>query len=826
MLGKDLAYAIRTLRNHPAFAVTAILTLALGIGASSAIFSVVNAVLLRPLPYGDADRLAIITEDLRVRHVVDFPMAPGDLPDIRDGATLFDGVAAIQATPNATLNRDPSPPEQITVAQATTNVFDVLQTPVMFGRNFTADDGTPNQIVPFGPGAAAAGPPPPRLPAIVILGYDFWRREFGGDTSIIGRTINVFNADVHVVGIASPRAELLFPASMNVPRHVDVWMALRVNFADASRQNVAYRLIGRLKPGATMGAARRQIEQIGAALRQRFPVRVTSGVYFRLEPMKQYLVSQVRTAILALMGAVTFVLLIACANVANLLLVRASERERELAVRAALGGSPWTIVRQLLAESVVLAGIAAVLGVGLAQLGVALLLQLAPASLPRLADVSVDPVVLGFTVIASFVAAMVFGLVPALRASRPDVAQVLRATGRTPALSGAARLRTAVIVAEVALSFVLLVGCGLMIRSFVSLSRVDPGFDANGLLTLSVGNLRARSIEEATALDRQLQAVIAATPGVSAVSAAISVPFDGSDPSGRWGPQAAASDQTLFRQGAYVSIAPGYFDVMRTRILAGRSYTAADDGPDQHEVVIDDWAAKLAFGDSSAIGKTILLRRGGDDVEPYTVIGVVAHERHTSLVGDEKETLFFPASTVGLVGQWVVRTSGDPTTIAPAVRRAVLGFNSHLLVLNERPMIDLVQRAESATRFALVLIGIFAAIAALLAAVGLYGVLSSVVRQRTAEIGIRMAFGAEASNIFGLVIGHGLKVGAAGIAIGLVAALVLTRVMVSMLVGVRPTDPLTFVAVAGAFLGVAALACWVPARRAARLDPNVALREA
>jgi putative ABC transport system permease protein len=825
MLVNDLRYAARTLRNHPGFALTAILTLALGIGASTAIFSVVNAVLLRPLPYGDAGRLALITEDLRVRHVVDFPMAPGDVPDIRAAATLFDGIAAVQPLTGITMKVDPAPPQAVTLALVTTNIFDVLKVPVMLGRNFSADDGTPNKPVEFGPDAPAA-PPPARLPAIGILGYDFWQRQFGGDTAIIGKTVTLLGGQVHIVGVASPRAELLFPPSMNVPRYPDVWMSLRLDFDGASRQNVAYRLIGRLGRGATVGAARAQIEGVGADLRRRFPVRNTSGVFFRLEPMKQYLVAGVRTALLALMGAVTFVLLIACANVANLLLVRASQRERELAVRAALGGSSWTIIRQLLAESLALAAAAAVIGIGLAELGIRLLLALAPANLPRLADVSVDPTVLAFSLVVSAVAAIVFGVAPALRASRPDIAQVLRAAGRTPSLSGAARLRTVVIVAEVALSFVLLVGSGLMVRSFIALTRVDLGFDAGHMLSFGLANVQVqlRSPNEADAFIHQMHDALAAVPGAVAVTAALPLPLDGSDPSGRWGPMKAADDQTLFRQGGYISVAPGYFTAMKTRVIAGREFTSAD-RPTDKTIVIDDWAAKVAFGTQPAVGRSVLVRRGGDDVEQYTVIGVVAHQRHLTLTGDEKEVIYFPAAWVGLAGEWAVRTAGDPAALAPAVRRAVASVNSRLLITGLEPMAARVSKAESATRFALILIGIFASIAALLAAVGLYGVLSSVVRQRTSEIGIRMAFGAQASSIFGLVIGEGLKLSAVGVAIGLAGALAATRVMVSMLVGVQPTDPITFASMVAVFLTIAALACWLPARRAARLDPNAALRE-
>jgi predicted permease len=825
-LSRDLALGARTLRKNPAFAITAIVTLALGIGASTAIFSVVNAVLLRPLPYGDAGRLTIITQDLRARNVVDFPVGPGDVPDIRNGTTAFDGIAALQTARNFPYTDKDGKAQLITAAFATPNIFKLLEVPVVYGRDFTDDDGIPNPIVQIPPGAQPTPqtPPPPRLPTIGIISYDFWQRAFGGDPSIVGKTITL-GGPVQIVGVASPRAELIFPVSMQVERHPDVWSALRVNFEQGSRQNVAYRLVGRLKPNASLTTARAEIARVTADLQARFPTDKTAGVTYRVEPMKEYVVGGVRTSILSLMGAVILVLLISCANVANLLLVRASQRERELAVRAAMGGSPFAIVRQLLAECLVLAALAALLGVGLAKLGIVLLLQLAPANLPRLADVSLDPVVLGFAVLASVAAVLIFGLVPALRASRPDLAQVLRATGRTPALSGAARLRNAVIVAEVALSFVLLIGSGLMVRSFVALMRTEPGFEANGVLTFGLSNLRFNSRDEARAVFSQIHDKLAAIPGVSAVTTANAIPFDGNDPSGRWGTQDAMNDPTRFRQGGTMIVPPSYFDAMRVKLLAGRIFTQAEnDDPNTKVVVLDDESAKLAFGQQSPIGKTIYARIRTEVPEAYTVIGVVRHHRHLTLYGDEKELLFFPAGPFG-GGRWLVRTASDPTALGQAVRKAVTSLNPQYLVTEMRPLTDYVDKARSATRFALVLIGLFATIAALLAAVGLYGVLSSIVRQRTSEIGIRMAFGAQSTSIFRLVIGQGLEMSAIGIGIGLLIAVAATRVMSSMLVDVRPTDPITFVAMALLFLGIAAAACWLPARRAAGMDPNEALRQ-
>jgi predicted permease len=824
---KDISYAARTLRKNPGFALTAIVTLALGIGASTAIFSVVNAVLLRPMPYPHPEQLAIITEDLTVRKVTDFPMAPGDIFDIRREATFFDGIAAIVTGNNVPFGPDNETPEPITIARASTNIFSVLGTPVVRGRSFTDDDGTPNPVQPVAaPGQPLAqGPPQPQLPVVGILGYNFWLRKFGGDTSMVGKNVILAGRPVQIVGIASPDAELIFPAAMRVERHPDMWTALRVDWEAGSRQNVQFRLIGRMKPGVSTSAARDQINQISNEINSRFADRKTAGVAFRLEPLKDYVVAPVRTAIVALMGAVLFVLLIACANVANLLLVRASQRERELAVRAAIGGSPGRIVRQLLAESLFLASIAAVIGIVLAQVGVVLLLKLAPADLPRLTDVSIDLVVLVFTVVASFIAAILFGLMPAIRASRPQLADVLKASGRSPSLVGAAGIRNAVIVAEVALSFVLLTGSGLMVRTFIALNHVHPGFEPSGLVTFGITNVRLRTPQEAQAFNQTMVDRLTAIPGVTGVTESSTVPFDGSNFVARCGTLDANADPTRFRQCSVNAALPGYFTLMKTRLIAGRDFTKADDTPTTLLVILDDWAAKAMFGTASPLGRQLLARIRTETPETYTVIGVVEHQRQTTLSGPEKETLFVPPSVAGGLGAFTLRTNGDPARLATSIRAAVSSTNKTWLVNNLKTMDDLVDTSRAQTRFALVLMAIFAGIAALLAAIGLYGVLSSVVRQRTAEIGIRMAFGSQASGIFSLIIGHGLKLSALGVVIGFAVALGATQVMRSMLFGVSPTDPITFASMVVVFLGVATLACWVPARRAAGLDPNSALRE-
>ena len=848
---KDLVFAGRLLRKNPAFAVTAIVTIALGIGASTAIFSVVNAVLLRPLPYSEPERLTLIWGDMRARNVVDFPFPPGDLYDLRQQTDLFEGIAAV-STFKQSISGDDVEPAQVIVGGVTTNFFSVLGTRVAQGRDFVESDGTappqpPPNTNPQQPPPANAQPPaqrpaqpaaqpaqqpaqanqPPPLPTIAILSNEFWQRRYGGDPSVVGRNIDVGGQRTQVVGVLAPGFELLFPPGTGIERAPDIWAAARIDFEAGSRLNVFLRLIGRLNKGATIKQAQAQVELVAEDLRKRFPIKETSGLHFRVEPMQEDLIADVRPAILALMGAVMFVLLIACANIANLLLVRASWREREFAVRAALGGSRWRLVRQMLAESLLIAGGGALLGIYLAKLGIDLLLAIRPDNLPRIESIEIDRVVLGFTALAAIVAAATFGILPALRASRPNVMEILRRSGRTSGLGAGRLLRNGVVMAEVALSFVLLIGCGLMLRSFIALSHADPGYDPKGVLTFFLPNTRVRGTEARAVFMREMHDRLQSLPGVLSVTAATPLPLDGQGPNARWGTEEALSDANKFQQANAHFVLPGYFDTLRTRLIEGRTFTEADNRPDSKAIVIDRKLAAKAFPNESAVGKRLIVRVRSDQAEPLEVIGVVAHQRHTTLAADGREAIFFSDGFVGhgRAARWAIRTDGDPMSLVPAVRAEIARMDPLLAVAEIQPMEAFVGRARAQTRFALVLISLFAIIAAVLAAVGLYGVLSTVVRLRTAEIGVRMALGATPRNILGLMVGHGMRLSVAGLGFGLLAALGLTRTMASMLVEVKATDPPTFAAIAVVFVVIAAIASWLPARRASRLDPTTALRD-
>jgi putative ABC transport system permease protein len=606
---------------------------------------------------------------------------------------------------------------------------------------------------------------------------------------------------------------------------------LRLNFDAASRNMGALRVIGRLKPGVTRAQAQSDGDALAATLREQFPTKKNVNLHFRVVGMHDDLVRDVRPLVLALFGAVVFVLLIACANVANLLLVRAGARQREFVIRSAIGGGRWRLVRQMLTETLLLAGCGGVLGVALGYAGVELLSSMAPPRLPRLAAIRVDNTVLAFSVAATLLTAIVCGLVPALRASKQNVADIVRAS--TPGLRAGRRLRYGVVLVEVALSFVLLAGSGLMIRSFLELQRVDPGYDANNVLTFFRPPARP-TLQQRADFMRQVAERLRAVPGVVSVAAAGPLPLDGGTQNIPWATEEAGSvDPAAFRQANFFYVTPGYFETMRTRLVAGRTFTEADNTADTSaKVVIDDMLAAQAYPNQPAVGRTLLVRnlRGGGPNAPFNekveIIGVVAHQRHETLTEPGREGIYFVDAYGGFgLPRWAVRTSGEPTAIAASVAAAVNEVDARVPIAEVQPMQAFVDKANGPTRLAATLIGLFAAIAVILEAVGLYGVLATTVRQRTAEIGMRMVCGAEPNGILRLVLAEGLRLSAIGMIIGLVIALSVTDALQSMLVSVQPTDPMTFVSITGLFLVIVILSTLVPAMRAARVDPVVAIRD-
>ncbi|HKE59710.1 MAG TPA: ABC transporter permease [Pyrinomonadaceae bacterium] len=847
----DFSYAFRTLRKSPIFTITVVVTIALAIGASTAIFSVTNGVLLRKLPYKDPERLVLACSDMQKRNVKDFPVSNVDFLDLRNGAkNTFEDFASVN-TFRLTLPGLDGTPERVRVAAVSTNFFQMMGGSIVAGRDFQDSDGTPQPpppvaptgpapapapnrapaAAPAAPAAAAAAPAanaPPPLPTMAILSNEYFQQRFGGDRSVIGKPLPVsaaFGPPPTIVGVLSPGFELLFPPQVNVEQFPSVWIAARIPYDVANRNNVQWRVIGRMKQGVALGQAQAEAETVAQKIRDEDTIARTAGQYFRLVPMKQHLVDQVRPAILALMGAVIFLLLIACANVANLMLVRASSRERELAVRAALGAGWWQLVRQTLAEAIVIAAVGTVIGVGLAYLGIRQLLVVAPANLPRLNAVGIDGWVLAFSVLAGLLSALLFGVVPALRTAKPNLMDTLRAAGRSGAL-GAAGLRNAVVVVEVALAFVLLIGSGLMFRTFVNIQRVNLGFDPKGLLTFQLLGNVGQTPQERDNFKRQLREQLNAIPGVHSVTASFPLPLAGGFSPVRWGGEEALNDASKFQAADLQIVLPGYFEAMGTRLLAGRTFTQEDSAPDRNLLIVDQALAAKAFPNEPAVGKRILFRVRTPEAQWGEIIGVVAHQRNSSLIEPGREQLYVTDGYLNhqAASWWALRTDGDPAGLAGTVREVVRKQGKETFINQLQPMDSLVVVAQAQTRFSLLLIGVFSTIAALLAGVGLYGVLATSVRQRTAEIGVRMALGAAPSRIFRLMVGKGLYLSLIGIAIGVLASFAFTRILASMLVEVKPTDPVTFVSVAALFLIIAFLASWLPALRAAGLDPTTALR--
>lgn len=828
---KGLLVVVRTLLRQPVFTAIAVITIALGVGASTAIFSVTNAVLLRPLPYRDSGRLVVGGMDLLKRNVHGLPFSNADYIDLKNGTRgQFSDMAGVSSFQVVGQKADGTP-EQFTLATVTTNFFDVMGAQIVAGRDFGLQDGIPQPAPPAGQNGQAAAPQAPQLPQMAILSHEYFMKRYGGNSAVLGHPLgNTGGPNPVIVGVLAPGFRLYFPPEDQVEAAPDVWVANRLDYDAANRNNFSISPVGRLKDGATFQQVQEAADAVAAEGRRTIPIDESVGYHISLAPMRQHLVAQVRPAILALMGSVIFLLLIACANVANLLLVRASLREQEFAVRAAMGANRRQLIHPLMMEACLLALAGTALGLGLAWAGIRELQHLAPTNLPRLDSIGIDGTVLVFAALAGLAAAVLFGLAPAWRASQPTLMNVLRGVSRTSGLASGATLRNAVVVAEVALSFVLLVGSGLMFRSFLDLQRINPGFDAHNVLTfrvLGAAGTGGKTPEEREARRRLIEDRLRAIPGVEAVTASFPFPLTGGFSPVRWGTEAALADPSRYQATDLQIVVPGYFEMMRTPLLAGRTFTEDDEQPNRNYVVVDEDLARKAFPGESAVGKRILTRVQTPEAVFVQIIGVVGHQREESLAVPGREQIYFTDAYFGgfTPPSWAIRTASDPAGYEGEVRAAIAGLSQRYLVQKMAPAETVVSEAQAGTRFSLLLIAAFAIIAGTLAGIGLYGVLATAVRQRTAEIGVRMAMGADRGDIVQMVVVQGMRLSAVGIAIGLIAAIVLGRVMTSMLVGVKATDPATFVTMVVLFLAITALASWLPARRAAGLDPKEALQE-
>ena len=816
---RDLRYAVRSLLRQPGFTAITVGTVALAIGANTAIFSVVQGVLLKPLPYEDPGRLVVIWANLTNRDVPKFPVSPPDLRDMEEQGTLFEAMAGVFTFTQSITGGD-AEPEVVNVAGTTANFLDVLGVEPILGRGFEAADADP---VP--PNTDASAIPP----AAVILSYEIWQRRYGGDREIVGRTIEINQNASVVVGVLPPRTRLHFGVG-TLTQEIDLWTPLRVDVnAWPARRNVLWAVVARMNDGVTIEQAQAEVAGITARLRADSNLRETAGWQLDVREMRSELTEEVRPVLLALFGAVAFVLLIACANVSNLFLVRASGREREFAVRASLGGSRGAVVRQLLLESGVLAAAGGALGLVLAVGGNRLLVALRPTNLPRMESIGLDLPVLGFTAAASLFAALLFGLFPALKVSNPRLTDALKDRGRSSSLASQRRFRNGIVVAEVALSLVLMVGAGLMIRSFIELQRVDPGFDPEGVLTFNLalpGN-RYSAVERTNFLD-QLDQELGAIPGVTNVAAASTVPLQNNLVAlGRYGPLEALTDESLYGQAAFRVVRPGYFETMRTSLVEGEWFAPGHFVDSSAVVLVDEVLAARLTPNASPVGERMLIRFTTLEPVEVEIIGVVRHQRGPSLAQDGMEGIYVTHLYAGTPGNlaYAVRTEGEPAALLPTVRRILREMDPLLPLSDVRTMEERVGDSMTETRFALVLIGVFGLLALVLAAIGIYGVLSHIVRQRVGEIGVRMALGAETSSILALVMRQAVSLTSVGVAIGLVASVWTTRLMQGLLVGVEPVDLLTYAVVAVGFFAVAMAASVAPVRRATSVDPVVALRE-
>jgi putative ABC transport system permease protein len=818
-LVRDLRYAVRSLLRQPGFTAITVGTVALAIGANTAIFSVVQGVLLKPLPYEDPGRLVVIWANLTNRDVPKFPVSPPDLRDMQEQGTLFEDMGGV-ITFTQSLTGGDTEPEIVDAAGTTANFFDVLGIEPVLGRGFEPADADP---IP--PNTDASAIPP----AVVILSYEIWQRRYGGDREVIGRTIDINNNASVVVGVMPPGTRLHFGVG-TLTQEIDLWTPLRIDVnAWPARRNVLWAVVARVQEGVTLQQAESEIAGISARLRADSNLRETAGWQLDVREMRSELTEEVRPVLLALFGAVAFVLLIACANVSNLFLVRASGREREFAVRASLGGSRGAVIRQLLLESGVLAAAGGALGLVLAVGGNRLLVALRPTNLPRMESIALDLPVLAFTAAASLVAALLFGLFPALKVSNPRLTDALKDRGRSSSLASQRRFRNGIVVAEVALSLVLMVGAGLMIRSFIELQRVDPGFDPNGVLTFNLalpGN-RYSPVERTNFFD-QFDAELESLPGVTAVAAASTVPLQNNLVAlGRYGPLEALTDESLYGQAAFRVIRPGYFETMNTALVTGEWFAPEHFADSSAVALVDEVLAQKLTPNGSPVGQRMLIRFTTLEPVEVEIIGVVRHQRGPSLASDGTEGVYVTHLYAGTPGNmaYAVRTGGDPAGLLPSVRQVLRGMDPLLPLSDVRTMDERVAESMTETRFALVLIGVFGFLAMALAAIGIYGVLSHIVRQRVGEIGVRMALGAEPSSILRLVLRQAVTLTAVGVTIGLAASAWTTRLMQGLLVGVAPVDLTTYTLVALGFFVVAMTASLAPVRRATRVDPVVALRE-
>ena len=801
-LRNDIRYALRNLIKRPGFTIIAVVTLALGIGANSAIFSAINALLLRPLPFPELERVVALCDKVPSRGVVHNEVAMANYLDWKAQNQSFDQLALYRWW-SANLTGI-EPPERIQGFLVTANFLDALGMKPIMGRNFYEEENQPGKD------------------AVALITHSLWQRRFGGDPNIINKTITLNSITRTVIGV--------MPERFNFPKGAEVYAPLAMTpELSRSRSSHSYYVVGRLRAGTTPESAQADIDTITARLEHQYP-ETNTGLGANVYPIVKDTVRLYDTALWVMMGAVGFVLLIACANVANLMLARASGRQKEIALRSALGASRWRIIRQLLTESLIVALLGGALGVLVAFWGIDALRAGNPGDAAKFApgwyQLGINLPVLAFTLGLSILSGLVFGLAPAWQVSKPNLNDVLKEGGRQ--MSGRShRLRSSLVVFEVALSMILLVGAGLLVRSFLSLLRTSPGFNPDGVLTMSLVLPAAKYKEDPQRFNfyRDLVQRVQSLPGVQSAAAVNYLPLGGANSSDAYlvegTPEPAPGQEEV---GRYRVCTPDYFQTMAIPILQGRGFNGQDKAGAPPVVIVNEALARKHWPGADAIGKRIRLYDSLDKAPWMEIVGVIRDVKHELDLEVTPEFYLPHAQDSWNSMVLVARTTVEPTSLASPIRQQVWAIDKDQPVFGVLSMQEVRSQSVALYSFSSVMLGVFAGIALLLASVGIYGVMAFAVTQRTHEIGIRMALGARASDVLKLVVKHGMTLAVIGVSLGLGGAWALTRFMEKLLVGVAPTDLLTFSVVSACLLGAALFACYLPARRATKVDPLVALR--
>ncbi len=807
----DLKFALRSLRRAPGVTLILLLTLALGIGATGAIWSVIDGVILEPLPYEDPEELAMLYSEFPTMDFERFWISPPEFMEYEEWTQAFEAIAGYRGFEVSLVGKDE--PMRVRGMMATASLFDVIGTNPQIGRPFSAEEDNPDGE------------------RVAVIAYELWQRTFGGDESVLGEVVDIDGNPTTIIGVM-PRG---FDLDDTKPQ---VWVPMGLDRSNRSNRGSHYlRVIGRLSDGTSLEAARTEAQSLVEGWDELSPNDHNPDPEFhpfRIEPLKQEIVGDTQPALMALLGAVSFVLLIACANVANLLLARSEERQQEMAVRAAMGASRWRLVRQVLTESVLLSVVGGVLGVVLAHQGLKLLLGISPEALPRASAVELDGTVLLFSALVAVLAGVLFGIAPALQLSSRRLGAAVREGGRRATAGVAGRgLRRALVVVEIALALALVVGAGLMLRSFQSLLEVHPGFASSNLMSFAVElpDSRYPEADDQTTFMTRLTETLAGTPGITAVAASDEIPpvatlnandteFEGIE---------RTPDGPPHNTDYWWTVTRGFFETLGTRIVDGRVFGPGDGPGSNPVVVINEATAKRFYGDTRAVGQR-LRPPFGSEIPWFTIIGVVEDIKQAGVDAEAGTHLFWSYEQLAQLGfapsemYYVVESTLEEDSLAGTLRQAVWAIDPALPVADIRTLDTVVADSLARPRLLTVLLSLFGLAALFLAAIGIYGVLAHSVATRAQELGIRMAMGANQRRILGLVLGQGLSLAAAGLALGILASLALRRALDSMLYGIGATDPMSWAFGIGFFALVAALACLIPALRATRVDPISVLR--